>query len=516
MSAIRHRPSRRTLLIGAAAALAGCAAPATFHNTIATGADPFALGVASGDPWPDGFVLWTRLAPDPLAPGGGMQGHPVEVGWELARDRQFAAIERHGRIVATAENAHSVHVELAGLQPGRDYWYRFHANGHTSATGRARTAPAPGTRPARIRFVSCGCNNFEQGYFTAYRHIADEAPDFVFHSGDYIYEYGAYRGPLARPRRHEGAMCRTLDDYRRRHAQYKSDPDLQAAHAAAPFVMSFDDHEIADNWSAAFSRSSGTDPAVFVARRNAALQAWYEHLPLRAAQRPTPAGVAMHRSLAFGDLAALHVLDTRQYRTRQPCEDGVQAACAAMDAPDAQMLGAAQESWLFASLDASRARWNFLGQQVAMMRIDLGARNFNMDSWAGYTAARGRLHGYLARRRPSNPVVLSGDWHRNWVGELKADYDDPKSAALAPEFLSTSISSDGDPAPDEPRRARVLPANPHVHHYSNRRGYMSFELTAARLDVRLREVASVTVRGAPIETGARFTVEAGSPSVHDA
>ena len=462
------------------------------------------------------MVLWTRLAPEPLAPHGGMPDQPVEVAWELARDRHFATPERHGRVVATAAGAHSVHVELGGLQPGRDYWYRFHANGHTSATGRARTAPAPGALAARLRFVSCGCNNFEQGFFTAYRHIADEAPDFVFHSGDYIYEYGAYRGPVVRPRRHEGAMCRTLDDYRRRHAQYKTDPDLQAAHAATPFVMSFDDHEVADNWSATYSRSSGADPAVFVARRNAALQAWYEHLPLRAAQKPTPAGVAMHRSLAFGDLAAFHVLDTRQYRTRQPCEDGVQAACAAMDAPGAQMLGAAQEAWLFGKLDGSRARWNFLGQQVAMMRIDLGGRYFNMDSWAGYTAARGRLHDFIGRRRPSNPVVLSGDWHRNWVGELKADYDDPKSATLAPEFLATSISSDGDPAPDEPRRARVLPANPHVRHYANRRGYMAFDLTARHLELRLREVASVSVRDAPIETGARFAVEAGDPHVHEA
>ncbi|MBL8830847.1 MAG: alkaline phosphatase D family protein [Rhodospirillales bacterium] len=506
--------TRRALLLATGAALAGCAAPAPISSRT-SGTDPFTLGVASGDPWPDGFVLWTRLVPDRLAPNGGMPA-AADVVWEIARDPYFATVERSGTVRTQAASAHSVHVEIGGLAPARDYWYRFRANGHASPTGRARTAPAPGTLPARLAFVTCGCNHFEHGLFTAYRHIAREAPDFAFHYGDYIYEYGTYRGPLPRARLHEGAMCRTLDDYRRRYAQYKSDPDLQAAHAATPFVVSYDDHEVANNWSREYAQSSGDDPAVFLARRNAALQAWYEHLPLRAAQRPTAAGTTMYRALAFGDLAAFDVLDTRQYRTRQPCGDAMQPACPAMDAPQAQMLGPAQESWLFDRLANSRARWNFLGQQVAMMRIDGGDRIFNMDSWAGYTAARGRLHAFLAQRRPSNPVVLTGDWHRNWIGELKADYDDPRSATLAPEFLATSISSDGDPAPDGPRRARVLAANPHLRHYSDRRGYMAFELTASRLDVRLRSVASVVRPDAPVETTARFSVVAGDPRVHAA
>ncbi len=506
--------TRRALLLAAGAALAGCAAPAPIASRT-TGPYPFTLGVASGDPWPDGFVLWTRLIPDRRAENGGMAAAPVDVVWEISRDPSFATVERTGTARADWASAHSVHVELGGLAPARDYWYRFRANGHASPTGRARTAPAPGTLPARLNFVACGCNNFEHGFFTAYRHIAHEAPDFAFHSGDYIYEYGPYRGPLPRVRQHEGAMCRTLDDYRRRYALYKSDPDLQAAHAATPFVMSFDDHEVADNWSQSFSRSSGTE-AAFLARRNAALQAWYEHLPLRAAQRPTAAGTTMHRALAFGDLAAFDVLDTRQYRTRQPCGDSVQPACPEMDAAAAQMLGPAQEAWLYGQLANSRARWNFLAQQVAMMRIDLGRRNFNMDGWAGYTAARGRLHAFLERRKPANPVVLTGDWHRNWIGHLKSDYDNPGSATLAPEFAATSISSDGDPEDDTARRARVLPINPHLRHYSDRRGYMAFDLTPARLDVRLRSVASVMRPDAPVETSASYSVVAGDPRVHDA
>ncbi len=508
-----HAPARRVVLLGAGAALVGCAAPSIQRTPRTQGDFPFKLGVASGDPWPDGFVLWTRLAPEPLAPGGGLGARgAIEVAWEIARDPGFATVERRGTANATGDGAYAVHVELAGLPPGRDYWYRFHASGHESAVGRARTAPAPGASPERLRFVSCGCNHFEHGYFTAYRHIADEAPDFVFHYGDYIYESGAYRGPDPRPRLHVGGVCRTLAEYRQRYALYKSDADLQAAHAATPFVLSFDDHEVSNNWSANHSNSS-PDPAAFLARRNAALQAWYEHQPVRAAQRPTAAGVTAHRGLAFGDLAQFAVLDTRQHRSRQPCGDGIKQACAEMDAPGAQMLGAAQEAWLAAHLAGSRARWNLIGQQVAMMRIDLGSRNFNMDSWAGYTAARGRVHDMLARLRPSNPVVLTGDWHKNWIGVLKADYDDPGSATLAPEFLATSISSDGEPADDAARRRRLLAANPHVSHYSDQRGYMSFALTARSLDVSLRSVASVARPGAPVRTSARFQVASGDPAV---
>ncbi len=512
---IPSAPTRRIVLLGVGATLVGCAAPAPLRGPRTQGETPFTLGVASGDPTPDGVVLWTRLAPEPLAIGGGLAGSgPVEVAWEIARDPRFASVERSGTATATAQGAHSVHVELSGLEPARDYWYRFRALGQASTVGRARTAPAAGTLPARLKFVSCGCSNYEHGLFTAFRHIADEAPDFAFHYGDYIYEGGTYRGSEPRPRLHEGPVCRTLDDYRRRYAQYKVDPDLQAAHAATPFVMSFDDHEVANNWSATFSAGSGSDPAVFLARRNAAFQAWYEHQPVRAALRPGASGIAMHRSLAFGDLAQLAVLDTRQFRSRQPCGDTIKPACAEMDAPDAQMMGLVQERWLGERLGASRARWNLIGQQVAMMRIDLGGGHFNMDSWAGYTVARGRVHDMLARVRPSNPVVLTGDWHKNWIGELKADYDDPNSATLAPEFLATSISSGGDPGAEDRSAARYLATNPHIRHYSDLRGYMSFALTAQRLDVDLRSVASVTRPGAAVRTAARFSVLAGDPHVH--
>jgi alkaline phosphatase D len=508
-----NAPTRRVILLGAGATLIGCAAPAVQRGPQTLGDYPFKLGVASGDPWPDGFVLWTRLAPEPLVPGGGLAGRgAIDVAWEVARDPGFATVERRGTAQAAAGGAYSVHVELAGLSPGRDYWYRFRALGHESTVGRARTAPAPGSLPDRLRFVTCGCNHYEHGYFTAYRHIAAEAPDFAFHYGDYIYESGTYRGNEPRPRLHTGGVCRTLDEYRLRYALYKTDPDLQAAHAAMPFVLSFDDHEVSNNWTATFSNSS-PDPAAFLARRNAALQAWYEHQPLRAVQRPKESGVNMYRSLAFGDLAQFTVLDTRQYRTRQPCGDTIKPVCAEMDATGAQMLGQAQEAWLAGRLGGTRARWNLIGQQVAMMRIDLGGRHYNMDSWAGYTLARGRVHDMLARLRPSNPVVLTGDWHKNWIGELKADYDDPGSAALAPEFLATSISSDGDPIPDAARRARLLPANPHISHYSDQRGYMSFALTAQRLDVALRSVESVTRPDAPVHTSARYWVAAGDPKV---
>ncbi len=509
--------TRRAALLGAGATLAACAAPAPLVGPPARGENPFALGVASGEPAPDGFVIWTRLVRDPLAVAGGFEGVPAEdVAWDVARDKDFRDVVRQGTFRARGEDALSVHVELAGLEPARDYWYRFRARGQASQAGRARTAPAPGTLPARLRFAVCGCNHYEHGFFAAYRHLADEAPDFAFHYGDYIYESGAYRGTEPRARLHAGGVCRTLDDYRRRYAQYKSDPDLQAAHAATPFIMSFDDHEVANNWSATRSNASGETPEAFLARRNAALRAWYEHMPLRLSQKPSGQGVRMFRSLPFGDLAAMHVLDTRQYRTRQPCGDTIKPACDGMLAADAQIVGPAQERWLHERLADGRVRWNFIAQQVAMMRLDMGERTFNMDSWAGYVAQRDRLHAFLQRRRPANPVVLTGDWHKNWVGHLKADYDDPSSPVLAPEFLSTSISSDGDSLPSATTVRRHLSDNPHVRHYSGTRGYMAFALTPGRLEATLRAVGPVVRADASVRTLARFAVAAGDPNLHDA
>jgi alkaline phosphatase D len=385
---------------------------------------PFSLGIASGDPSADGAVIWTRLAPEPLR-GGGMPMRAVEVGWEVAADEGMRRVIKRGTAIAAPMLGHSVHVELNGLQPGREYWYRFVAGGEASQVGRLKTAPAAGAAVNRIRFTLCGCQHYETGYFSAYRHLAAERPDFVFHSGDYIYEFRPgyeYRPrPTPRVRRHNGGETYTLDDYRNRYALYKSDPDLMAAHRAAPFIVTWDDHEVDNNWAGQRDQD-GTDPARFLLRRAAAFQAWYEHMPVRRAQMPRGPDLRLYRSFSFGNLIDLHALDTRQYRSDQACGDRTLAGCAAATDPARTILGSGQERWLDERLAQGRATWTVLGQQVPIYLRDFDgrtrARVLNMDTWDGYQAARDRLNGSLRRRGIRNAVALSGDVHLHYAAEL--------------------------------------------------------------------------------------------------
>lgn len=478
---------------------------------------PFSLGVASGDPRPDGVVLWTRIAPEPLE-GGGMPMQPVEVAWELASDDRFRTVVRKGTETARPELAHSVHVEVDGLEPGRDYWYRFQVGKERSAAGRTRTAPAAGSPVERLRFAVAGCQHYEQGLFTAFRHLAAERLDFVFHYGDYIYE-GRESGPnVPRPRLHRGDEIYTLVDYRNRYAQYKIDRDLQAAHASTAWIASFDDHEIDNNW-ARDRDDDGTPPEVFLLRRAAAFQAWYEHMPVRRALLPHGPDLGMFRRFAFGGLLDLHVLDTRQYRTDQPCGDRIKPRCAdAMD-PNATILGSSQKAWLFGGLAESRARWNALAQQVMIGQVDrdIGAeRRFDMDKWDGYVADRQDLIGRIAERRQGNVVALSGDAHKTWIGDLVLDFDDPASPPVASEFVSTSISSGGDGVDQRPDTPKILAQNPHWKFYNDQRGYLSCTVTPERWQTDVRIVPFVSKPDAPVSTRASFVVEHGRPGVQEA
>ena len=324
------RMSRRELmklgwLLGAAAIAPPVLTRRLFAKPVFD-AYPFSLGVASGDPLPDGIVLWTRLAPKPLE-GGGMPTAIVEVDWEIARDARFQAIAQKGTTLARPELGHSVHVEVGGLEPGRDYWYRFRAGDEISQIGRTRTAPPAGAAVDRLRFAVCGCNHYETGYFTAFRRIAEEQFDFVFHTGDYIYEGRADGGRSDRVRQHNGQEIYTLVDYRNRYALYKTDRDLIAAHASAPWIMSWDDHEVDNNYAGDFDEN-GTPPEIFVLRRAAAYQAYYETMPLRASAMPSGSHMRLYRRLQFGNLIDLSVLDTRQWRSDQACGDGSHTDCA--------------------------------------------------------------------------------------------------------------------------------------------------------------------------------------------
>lgn len=490
---------RRSLL--ALPALVGCAGTGRANGPL------FSLGVASGDPTPDGIVLWTRLAPSPLDPGGGLPLTPIEVGWELADDDGFRRIRLRGTATALPTDAHALHVELDGLPPGTPFFFRFHARGETSPTGRTRTAPAPG-HPAPVRFISAGCQHWEHGHFTAWRHAAGERDiAFVYHSGDYIYEYAGRRpdgggwGPVVRS--HHGGLCLTLDDYRARHAQYRTDPDLQAAHAAHPFVIAYDDHEVENNWAGPHSsRPDRTSPEAFALRRAAALQAWYEHTPVRRAQRPdAPA----FRRLGFGATLDLHVLDTRRFRDDQPCGDGAVLPCAETDRLDAQMLGPAQEAWLAGNLARSPSRWQILAQQVFLAPRILPEGRRSMDSWDGYPAARARLLDMLGTR---DAAILTGDVHRAWAADILAE-----GRTRTVEFVSTSITSEGDGSAAQPTAAGIMAENPWLRFHSNRRGYTLHEAHADRLEARFRAVPFVTRPGAPIEDAGHLLTLAGRPGL---
>jgi alkaline phosphatase D len=326
--------------------------------------DPFTLGVASGEPSSDGVVIWTRLAPNPLADDGlgGMPARAVDVEWEVAADERFTRVEQRGIATAAPKLAHSVHVELTGLRPGAEYFYRFRTAGHVSPAGHTRTTPAPGSlAPLTMCFASC--SNYEQGLFTAYRRLAEEQPDLVVHLGDYQYEYaaGTTMMPDGTVREHVGPETVTLANYRQRYAQYKTDPDLQAAHAAAPWLAVFDDHELADNW--ADETPERPQPA-FRNRRAAALRAYYENMPLRRSSMPRGINMQLYRRMHWGDLATFHMLDTRQYRADQACGDKSKSDCAERRDVTRSMLGPRQERWLLNGFQRSRARWDLLGQQA--------------------------------------------------------------------------------------------------------------------------------------------------------
>jgi alkaline phosphatase D len=512
-----RRMTRRQLLnaawkLGAAAVLYPLSSSRMLAQPIFR-AYPFTLGVACGDPSPDGAVLWTRLAPEPLE-GGGMPMANLEVAWEVAADQAFRSITTKGTTIARPEVGHSVHAEVSGLQPAREYWYRFHAGGEISQVGRMVTAPAATATVDRLRFAVCGCSHYEVGYFTAFRRIAEERFDFVFHTGDYLYEG---RGSRARNpaliREHQGQEIYNLVDYRNRYAQYKSDPDLMAAHASAPFVVSWDDHEV-DNDYAGASDERDTPAEVFLLRRAAAYQAYFEHMPLRASAIPMGPHLQLYRRLVFGNLIDLSVLDTRQYRSDQACGFGAAKNCAAAADPARSILGAEQEKWLFAQLAAARARWTMLGQQVPMFARDNGtavdpARRFSMDKWDGYTATRQRVLRRLDETKALNPIVLSGDVHAHYGADLKLDFTNPTSRAIGVEFTNSSITSGGDGTEVSPVWESLRKQNPHLTFHSNKRGYVACTATPSTMRADFKVVDRVTVPDQPLRTAGSMVVEAG-------
>ncbi len=473
--------------------------------------NPYTLGVASGYPHPSGVTLWTRLA-SRSAPG--LDLADVEVSWEVAEDDMFRTIAARGAVIASSALAHSVHIDITGLEAARPYWYRFRAADAVSPVGRTRTAPKAEDTAARLRFAFAACQQYEQGYFTAYRHMAREDLDLVIHLGDYIYESSWGRNHV---RVHNAEEPYTLDDYRNRYALYKSDEDLQAAHAAVPWLVTWDDHEVDNDY--ANDRSQDLDTReLFLARRAAAYQAYYEHMPLPAWARPRGSAMRVYARSAYGRLASFFVLDTRQYRSHQVCtrpDRGGGNVVREEECPqrlDAGLtfLGREQEEWLNAGVSASGARWNFIAQQTLMAQADRrpgpGA-DYWTDGWDGYPRARERLLTSLARVNVSNPIVLSGDVHMAAVADLKKDFDDAKSAVVATELVCPSITSQG---PTQKRVELLLQENPHIKFANGaRRGYTTVEVTPKRCVTRMRTIASEKEPDSPVRNLSVHAIEDG-------
>jgi alkaline phosphatase D len=510
---------RRSFLIATGGAAAGLAAvhqnpafafvPRPRRAAQAAADTPFTLGVASGDPDHQSVVLWTRLAPDPLVPGGGMAPQPVPLDWEVASDEAFRRVVRRGRVPVRPEDAHTAHVTVGDLRPGTTYWYRFRGEGEISPVGRTRTAPSPSAHPGRVRLATASCHNYQDGYYTAYQAMAAEDLDFVVFLGDYIYEGAPNPNAL---RQHDGdSEPFSVDEYRARHARYKSDPDLQAAHGAFPWYITLDDHEIDNNWAGEIPQDPAQQPRdQFLARRAAAFKAYYEHMPLRRGSIPNGIDMRVYRRFTWGDLLQLDVLDTRQYRTDQPSD------LAGANDPAGTMFGTEQESWLVRGLRRSRTRWNALAQQTMVAQNDRTAgpaESFSFDNWDGYRVARQRLLDEL--QGVANPVVLTGDRHATWACDLKDDFDDPTSATVAAELTGTSISSGGDSDHESFHETYdpIMAESPHWKFIDNHRGYLLCDVDRQRWLTDMRVVSTVRAPEATVSTLAQVVTEAGHRGV---
>ena len=509
--------SRRIVMAGFGGALAAAMLPARLlyaADDLRFKQNPFTLGVASGYPTTESVVLWTRLAPSPFEPGGGIARDAViPVTWELASDDQMRKVVRTGVFHATSQWAHSVHAEPIDLEAGREYWYRFTAGGVRSPIGRTRTALRGDVKNDHMKIAIASCQQYEHGYYVAYRHMLQDELDLIVHVGDYIYE-GSWG--KKRIRSHNAPETMTLDDYRARYALYRSESELQLAHAACPWLVTWDDHEVENDYTS--DTSEEDDPhAWFLARRAAAYQAYYEHMPLPNRATPYGADMRLFAQRSFGQLANFVMMDTRQYRSPLACtvpgrRSSRSADCAELKDPGRTKLGAAQEGWVQRCMGLSGARWNIFASGTVMAYMDEkpgpGELLWN-DGWGGYGPARTKFVDALVQTRVQNPIVVSGDIHSFIVSDINRVPENRDTPAVATEFVTTSISSEGVPqAMLDGRR----PENPNMLFAdSQRRGYVRLDLTPERLRADLVAMDSVAERDAGRSVQASFVVEGGKP-----
>ncbi|WP_449352131.1 alkaline phosphatase D family protein [Streptomyces shaanxiensis] len=530
-------PRRRTV-VKAAAATAVLAAPlAAAWPAGAAEAPAFLHGVASGDPLPDGILLWTRVTPtEEATPGSGL-GPDVEVAWTVAKDKAFTTVVAKGSVTATAASDHTVKADVRGLAPATDYWFRFSAGGTDSPAARTRTAPAADAAVTNLRFGVVSCANWEAGWFSSYRHLAARGDlDAWLHLGDYIYEYGTgeygTRDTVVRQHAPTHEIL-TLADYRIRHGKYKTDPDLQALHAVAPVVAIWDDHEFAnDAWSGgAENHTEGTEGA-WSARQAAAKQAYFEWMPVRTATAGTT-----YRRLRFGKLADLSLLDLRSFRSQQ-----VGVGSGSVDDPNRTITGRAQLDWLKAGLKSSDATWRLVGNSVMISPFAIGSLTadllrplaellglpkeglgLNPDQWDGYTDDRRELLAHLRSNAIRNTVFLTGDIHMAWANDVPVDAGTyPLSASAATEFVVTSVSSDNLDdilkVPEGTVTALAAPviqlANRHVHWVdTDRHGYGVLDITAERAQMDYYVLSDKTKQNATSTWARSYRTRTGTQKV---
>ena len=487
--------------------------------------NPFLLGVASGSPTDRSIVLWTRLIDDNLF-SSGLSNSPIEVKWEIAKDRQFTQIIQSGLSLAVPALAYSVHAEVNQLPANQWFFYRFQVGGQMSAVGRTRTLPAPSQVVEQLKLAYASCQHYEHGYFTAYQFMRTEDVDLLMFLGDYIYEYGPGRKGV---RTHDSGPLISLDDYRKRYVLYKKDQNLQAMHATCPWLMTWDDHEVQNDYAGLNPGKSGPYVSDFPARRAAAYQAYYEHMPLKSSVLiegieglMRGAEMRIYGDFQFGKLANITMLDDRQYRDPNICSPNAQGSaiidpksCPELKAPERSILGGEQEKWLINKLkNSNQSIWNVIGQPTLYAQRYFPSNDQLLiwnDGWDGFPAARQRLNQALIQNQVKNVVLFGGDVHENWVSYIKADYDKQDSAILGVEFCGTSLTSIGEGAKYIDAR---LSKNPHfIFAEATKKGYGIAEFTPKALTVSLRVLTNAQNEDASIETLAKFVVQSHSNKI---
>ncbi|MSO73054.1 MAG: alkaline phosphatase [Rhodospirillaceae bacterium] len=477
--------------------------------------DPFQLGVACGDPVADGFVIWTRLAPDFFDPMA-LAPEAIPVSWEVAADAAMKKIVSRGTVLAHPELAHSLHVDVRGLAPQREYFYRFSSGSAVSRIGRGHTWPTPRVPVERVKFAVASCQHYEQGYFSAYRDMIAQNPDFIVHLGDYIYEISwgttVRHSPVGE--------AYTLPEYRLLHALYKSDPDLQAAHAHCPWLFMWDDHELANDYAKDQAEKT-LDPVVFQKRRAAAFQAYYEHMPVRASVMPNAEGQSvLFQRLNYGDLMEIILPDLRQFRDRIPCQTPEThagrvvdlAQCPEIDDPARSFMGAAQERWFRDAFGRVESSWNVIAQTLMMVSLDQlpgPAMGIYTDNWGAYPAAKRRILDLIKSRNMRSVVSLGGDIHSFFAGEIKDDPANMASETLISEFVGSSITSESY---NTKKFIAALSENPHIKFCDDRqRGYMLCSVDRKTFLTEMRVVDNVRIRESKCSSLKSFVVENGKP-----